>query len=59
MLKESLIQLLKENIDIFAWQPTYMDGGPRKVIEHKLKDKIGTKPVTQKKIGQSKNETGQ
>jgi hypothetical protein len=34
--------------DVFAWQPSYMPGVPREVIEHKLMARPDAKPVKQK-----------
>ncbi|GJW52480.1 reverse transcriptase domain-containing protein [Tanacetum coccineum] len=40
-----LCSLLKENLDIFAWQPTDMTGVPRSVAEHQLNIREGYPPV--------------
>ncbi|GJT08342.1 reverse transcriptase domain-containing protein [Tanacetum coccineum] len=44
-----LCTLLKENLDIFAWQPSDMTGVPRSVAEHRLNIQEGYSPVRQKK----------
>ncbi|GJR32241.1 reverse transcriptase domain-containing protein [Tanacetum coccineum] len=48
-----LCSLLKENLDIFAWQPSNMIGVPRSVAEHRLNIREGYSPVRQKKRGQA------
>lgn len=53
-LKEKLTSLLRENTDVIAWQPNGMVKVPRQVIEHKLNDKLGVRPVRQKKRDQYK-----
>ncbi|GKB44235.1 hypothetical protein Tco_0889177 [Tanacetum coccineum] len=40
-----LCSLLKENLDIFAWQPSDMTGVPRSVAEHRLNIQEGCSPV--------------
>ncbi|GKE82804.1 reverse transcriptase domain-containing protein, partial [Tanacetum coccineum] len=40
-----LCSLLKENLDIFAWQPSNMTGVPRLVAEHRLNIREGYSPV--------------
>ncbi|GJQ91603.1 hypothetical protein Tco_0002742 [Tanacetum coccineum] len=44
-----LCTLLKEILDIFAWQPSDMTGVPRSVAEHLLNIREGYSPVRQKK----------
>nr|KAJ0215557.1 hypothetical protein LSAT_V11C300120830 [Lactuca sativa] len=44
-----LVSLLRRYKHVFAWTPTDMVGMDRKVIEHKLMIKLGTKEVKQKK----------
>lgn len=44
-IRQELIELLKKYKHVFAWTPTYMVGVDRKVIEHKLMIKSGTKVV--------------
>ncbi|GJZ14227.1 reverse transcriptase domain-containing protein [Tanacetum coccineum] len=48
-----LCSLLKENLDIFAWQPSDMTGVPRSIVEHRLNIREGYSPVRQKKRGQA------
>nr|GEV74299.1 reverse transcriptase domain-containing protein [Tanacetum cinerariifolium] len=40
-----LCSLLKENLDIFAWQPSDMTGVPRSVAEQRLNTREGYSPV--------------
>ncbi|GJZ90991.1 reverse transcriptase domain-containing protein [Tanacetum coccineum] len=47
--RTELCSLLKENLDIFAWQPSDMTGVPRSVAEHRLNIQEGYSPVRQKK----------
>ncbi|GJS38677.1 hypothetical protein Tco_0563720 [Tanacetum coccineum] len=51
--RTGLCTLLKENLDIFAWQPSYMTGVPRLVAEHQFTIREGYSPVRQKKRGQA------
>nr|GEX69126.1 reverse transcriptase domain-containing protein [Tanacetum cinerariifolium] len=51
--RTKLCLLLKKNLDIFAWQPSYMTGVPRSVAEHRLNIREGYSPVWQKKRGQA------
>ncbi|GKC93310.1 reverse transcriptase domain-containing protein, partial [Tanacetum coccineum] len=51
--RTGLCTLLKENLDIFAWQPLDMTGVPRSVAEHRLNIREGYSPVRQKKRGQA------
>ena len=46
-LESTLIGFLRANRDIFAWKPSDMPGIPRKVTEHALKIRLGSKPVKQ------------
>ncbi|GJU85415.1 reverse transcriptase domain-containing protein [Tanacetum coccineum] len=48
-----LCSLLKENLDIFAWQPSDMTRVLRSVAEHRLNIREGYSPVRQKKRGQA------
>nr|GEY16034.1 reverse transcriptase domain-containing protein [Tanacetum cinerariifolium] len=48
-----LCSRLKENLDIFAWQPSDMTRVPRLVAEHRLNIQEGYSPVRQKKMGQA------
>jgi hypothetical protein len=43
-----LVDFLHANIDIFAWSPSDMPGIPRKVAEHALEIRAGSKPVKQR-----------
>nr|GEX69499.1 reverse transcriptase domain-containing protein [Tanacetum cinerariifolium] len=47
--RTELCSLLKENLDIFSWQPSDMTGVPRLVAEHRLNIRKGYLPVWQKK----------
>nr|GEW72523.1 reverse transcriptase domain-containing protein [Tanacetum cinerariifolium] len=51
--RTELCSLLKENLDIFAWQPSNMTGVPRSVAEHRLNIREGYSPVRKKKRGQA------
>ncbi|GJV47880.1 reverse transcriptase domain-containing protein [Tanacetum coccineum] len=51
--RTELCTLLKENLDIFAWQPSDMTGVPRSVAKHRLNLREGYSPVRQKKRGQA------
>ncbi|GJU16887.1 reverse transcriptase domain-containing protein [Tanacetum coccineum] len=51
--RTELCTLLKENLDIFAWQLSDMTGVPRSVAEHRLNLREGYSPVRQKKRGQA------
>nr|GEU51998.1 reverse transcriptase domain-containing protein [Tanacetum cinerariifolium] len=42
--RTELCSLLKENMDIFAWQPSDMTGVPRSVVEHRLNIREGYSP---------------
>nr|CAE76039.1 B1292H11.25 [Oryza sativa Japonica Group] len=44
----ALITFLRDDADVFAWQPSDMPGVPREVIEHKLMVRPDAKPVKQK-----------
>nr|GEV08219.1 reverse transcriptase domain-containing protein [Tanacetum cinerariifolium] len=54
-VNKELCSLLKENWDIFAWQPSNMTGVPRSVVEHRLNIQEGYTPVRQKKRGHAQN----
>jgi hypothetical protein len=43
-----LINFLRANNDIFVWKPSDMLGIPRKVTEHALRIKPGSKPIQQR-----------
>ncbi|GJS72770.1 hypothetical protein Tco_0705611, partial [Tanacetum coccineum] len=47
--RTGLCTLLKENLNIFAWQPSDMTGVSRSVAEHRLNIREGYSPVRQKK----------
>nr|GFB99835.1 reverse transcriptase domain-containing protein [Tanacetum cinerariifolium] len=55
--RTELCALLKRNLDIFAWKPSYMTGVPRSVAEHRLNVREGYPPVRQKKRGQAPERT--
>jgi hypothetical protein len=42
-----LVEFLRKNRDIFAWQPSDMPGVPRELAEHSLNMHKGAKPVKQ------------
>ncbi|GJX06502.1 hypothetical protein Tco_0194434 [Tanacetum coccineum] len=46
--KVQLRELLKKNMDIFAWQPSDMTGVPRQIIEHVLNANLTIEPFCQK-----------
>lgn len=47
--RKSLIELLRKNKDVFAWQPSDMTGVPRWLIKHRLNVNMADTPVAQKK----------
>ncbi|GJZ61444.1 reverse transcriptase domain-containing protein [Tanacetum coccineum] len=51
--RTKLCSLLKENLDIFTWKPSYMTGVPRSVAEHWFNIREGYSPVRQKKRGKA------
>nr|GEZ17831.1 reverse transcriptase domain-containing protein [Tanacetum cinerariifolium] len=51
--RTELCSLLKENLDIYTWQPSDMTGVSRSVAEHRLNIREGYSPVWQKKRGQA------
>ncbi|GKB74835.1 reverse transcriptase domain-containing protein, partial [Tanacetum coccineum] len=51
--RTKLCSLLKENLDIFAWQPLDMTRVPQSIAEHRLNIQEGYSPVRQKKRGQA------
>ncbi|GJU96966.1 reverse transcriptase domain-containing protein [Tanacetum coccineum] len=51
--RTKLCSLLKENLDIFAWQPSHMTRVSRSIAEHRLNIREGYLPVRQKKKGQA------
>ncbi|GKD00496.1 hypothetical protein Tco_1170770, partial [Tanacetum coccineum] len=44
-----LMNLLKENKEVFAWQPSDMIGVPRRIIQHSLNVNLSITPVAQKR----------
>ncbi|GJY50089.1 reverse transcriptase domain-containing protein [Tanacetum coccineum] len=44
-----LKNLLKKNIDIFAWEPSDMTGVPKRIIKHSLNANPSVTPVSQKR----------
>nr|GEV92236.1 reverse transcriptase domain-containing protein [Tanacetum cinerariifolium] len=48
-----LCNLLKENLDVFAWKPADITGALRSIAEHLLNIREGCQPVRQKRRGQS------
>ncbi|GJV90605.1 hypothetical protein Tco_1538418 [Tanacetum coccineum] len=46
--KSLLKLLLKDNMEIFAWEPTDMTGVPRQIIEHTLNVNPSIEPMCQK-----------
>nr|GEZ09292.1 reverse transcriptase domain-containing protein [Tanacetum cinerariifolium] len=51
--QKKLCDLLKRNLDIFAWRPADMTGVPRHIAEHRLSIHKGCLPVRQNKRGQA------
>nr|GEV05344.1 reverse transcriptase domain-containing protein [Tanacetum cinerariifolium] len=51
--RNELCDLLRRNLDIFAWKLAYMTGVPRHIAEHSLNYHQGCLPVRQKKRGQA------
>ncbi|GKD52695.1 hypothetical protein Tco_1281671 [Tanacetum coccineum] len=47
--REQLIRLLKDNMDVFAWQPSDMAGIPRRLIRHTLNVNNSVPSVAQKR----------
>jgi hypothetical protein len=47
--RESVLTILKENVDLFAWKPEDMLGIDETVITHKLAIASNAKPVVQRK----------
>nr|GEW82526.1 hypothetical protein [Tanacetum cinerariifolium] len=50
-----LFSLLKENLDIFAWQPSDITGVPRSLAKHRLNIREGYSPVQQNKMARPQN----
>ncbi|GJR23266.1 reverse transcriptase domain-containing protein [Tanacetum coccineum] len=53
--RNKLRNLLRHNLDVFAWKPADMIGVPRHVAEHQLNVQKGCPLVRQKKRGQAAN----
>ncbi|GKB99696.1 hypothetical protein Tco_0985833 [Tanacetum coccineum] len=49
--RKALCDLLRHNLDIFAWKPANMTGVPRHIAEHRLNVREECSPVRQKKKG--------
>ncbi|GKC06944.1 reverse transcriptase domain-containing protein [Tanacetum coccineum] len=47
--KKAMREVLKANLDVFAWKPTDKTGVPQTLTQHKLRVKEGTTPSRQKK----------
>ncbi|GJR60722.1 reverse transcriptase domain-containing protein [Tanacetum coccineum] len=50
---KALCELLRHNLDIFAWKPKDMTGVPRHLAKHRLNVREGCLPVRQKKRSQA------
>ncbi|GJV35301.1 reverse transcriptase domain-containing protein [Tanacetum coccineum] len=46
--QRQLVNLLRDNKDVFAWQPSDMVGVPRRIIQHSLNVNLSITPVAQK-----------
>ncbi|GJS92557.1 hypothetical protein Tco_0799525 [Tanacetum coccineum] len=46
-----LCNLLKDNLDVFAWKPADMTGVPISIAEHRPNIREGCQPITQKRGG--------
>ncbi|GJY58626.1 reverse transcriptase domain-containing protein [Tanacetum coccineum] len=51
--RKALCELLRRNLDIFAWKPKDMTGVPRHLAEHRLNVREGCLPIRQKKKSQA------
>ena len=49
-MRTKLVQLLKENLDVFEWSHEDMPGISSKVIQHRLSVDSKMKPVQQKRL---------
>ncbi|GAU30548.1 hypothetical protein TSUD_65580 [Trifolium subterraneum] len=47
--KEKIIEILRKNVDLFAWKPSDMPGIDETIITHKLAIAPNSKPVSQRK----------
>ncbi|GKB72788.1 hypothetical protein Tco_0934200 [Tanacetum coccineum] len=50
---DKLCDMLRHNLDVFAWKPADMTGVPRHITEHRLNVREGCPPIRQKKRGQA------
>ncbi|GJX35506.1 reverse transcriptase domain-containing protein [Tanacetum coccineum] len=48
-----LYDVIRNNLDIFAWKPADMTGVPRSIAEHRLNVHEGCAPIRQKRRGQA------
>ncbi|GJR16825.1 hypothetical protein Tco_0965352 [Tanacetum coccineum] len=55
--RKALCDLLRHNLDIFAWKPANMTGVLRHIAEHRLNVQEECSPVRQKKRGQAQRNT--
>ena len=46
--EKALVSFLRANKDLFAWEPKYLVGVPRGIIDHHLKLCQNVRPVKQK-----------
>ncbi|GJY05254.1 reverse transcriptase domain-containing protein [Tanacetum coccineum] len=51
--RKKLCDLLRRNLDMFAWKPPDMTGVPRHIAEHRLNVREGCPPARQKKRSQA------
>ncbi|GJZ32093.1 reverse transcriptase domain-containing protein, partial [Tanacetum coccineum] len=49
-----LCEVLRNNLDIFAWKPADMTGVPRSIAEHRLNIRDGCTPIRQKRRGHAR-----
>ncbi|GJY14496.1 reverse transcriptase domain-containing protein [Tanacetum coccineum] len=49
--RSKLCDLLRRNLDVFAWKPADMTGVPRHIAEHRLNVREGCPPIRQNKRG--------
>ncbi|GKD31525.1 reverse transcriptase domain-containing protein [Tanacetum coccineum] len=47
--RKQLINMLRDNQDVFAWQPSDMAWVPRRIIQHSLNVNVSITPVAQKR----------
>ncbi|GJR68086.1 reverse transcriptase domain-containing protein [Tanacetum coccineum] len=55
--KMELCDMLRNNLDVFAWKPSNMTGVPRSIAEHRLNIREGCPPIRQKKEGRHQIKT--